>query len=107
MANATFIQSGGAANTVEVADGVNLLEAAQGAGLDGMVGECGGSLSCATCHVYVDDAWLNRLDPISPDEDAMLDCTYCEREPNSRLGCQIRMSQAVDGIVVRLPERQI
>jgi 2Fe-2S ferredoxin len=62
---------------------------------------------CATCHVYVDESWLARLPAMADDEDALLDGTASERRPNSRLSCQIKMTPELDGIVVKLPERQV
>jgi 2Fe-2S ferredoxin len=62
---------------------------------------------CATCHVYVDDAWIGRLAAIGDDEDALLDGTACERRANSRLSCQIKITPELDGLVLRLPERQV
>ena len=75
-------------------------------GVTGIEGECGGSCGCATCHVYVDENYLDKLDPPSETEDEMLDCTVSPREGNSRLGCQIKASPDLDGITVRLPEAQ-
>ena len=75
-------------------------------GVDGIVAECGGNAVCATCHVYVDDAWTSKLEPVSDDEDALLDGTAAERRPNSRLSCQIKVQPALAGLVVRIPDRQ-
>lgn len=92
---------------VEVsADGRSLMKAAVDAGVDGIAADCGGALTCATCHVYVDEAWLDRLPPPSADEDTMLDYTAEERRPNSRLSCQIALTPALDGLCVTLPQRQ-
>ena len=75
-------------------------------GIDEIVAECGGNAVCATCHVYVDAAWLAKLDPVAADEDDLLDGTASERLPNSRLSCQIKITPALDGLVLRLPDRQ-
>lgn len=75
-------------------------------GIDGIVAECGGNAVCATCHVYVDAAWLAKLEPVGDDEDALLDGTATERLPNSRLSCQIKITPALDGLVLRLPAPQ-
>ncbi|MDT7929206.1 MULTISPECIES: 2Fe-2S iron-sulfur cluster-binding protein [unclassified Tepidimonas] len=92
---------------VEVAaDGRSLMKAAVEAGIDGIAADCGGNLTCATCHVIVPDAWRDRLPPLSADEDTMLDYTAVERQPGSRLSCQIRLGPALDGLVVELPARQ-
>jgi 2Fe-2S ferredoxin len=76
-------------------------------GVDGIVAECGGSALCATCHVYVDKQWISRLAAIGDDEDALLDGTACERQANSRLSCQIKITPVLDGLVLLLPERQV
>ena len=74
--------------------------------IDGIVAECGGSRMCATCHVYVDEAFLDRLPEMTADEDEMLNAAASERKPNSRLSCQIVLSAEIDGLVVRIPDRQ-
>lgn len=103
----TFIHPNGASERVDAGDGESAMLAATKHGLDGIVAECGGNAMCATCHVYVDDAWLARLPPISDEEDALLDGTASERLANSRLSCQIKLVAALDGLILRLPERQI
>jgi len=96
----------GTRTEVDVPAGHHLMEAAVAAGLTGIVGECGGSLMCATCHVYVDPARMGDLPEVSPTEDAMLDSTLCDRQDNSRLSCQLIASDAMHGLVVTMPERQ-
>ena len=103
----TFIHPNGASERVDAGDGESAMLAANKHGLDGIVAECGGNAMCATCHVYVDDAWLTRLPPMADEEDALLDGTAAERRANSRLSCQIRLAAELDGLVLRLPERQI
>jgi 2Fe-2S ferredoxin len=76
-------------------------------GLAEIIGECGGNAMCATCHVYVDDRWLDRLAAVSDDEDALLDGAAAERKPNSRLSCQIRITPELDGLVLHLPDKQV
>jgi ferredoxin, 2Fe-2S len=91
---------------IEVAAGTTVMQAVTAAGEDGIVAECGGSAMCATCHVYVDEAWAGRLpDPLA-NELEMLECTAADRAPTSRLSCQIKMTNELDGLVVRLPDRQ-
>ncbi len=107
MPTITFVQPDGTATPVEAVEGESLMQAAINACIDGIVAECGGNCMCATCHVYVDAAWLGRLPAMSADEDALLDGTASDRLPESRLGCQVRLTAAVDGLTVRLPERQI
>jgi 2Fe-2S ferredoxin len=87
--------------------GTSVMMAAVAQDIDGIVAECGGSLMCATCHVYVDEAFDDRLPEMSPDEDEMLEAAACERLPNSRLSCQLVLSEELDGLVVRLPETQL
>ncbi len=83
------------------APGDSVMQLARAAGLP-MFGECNGSLACATCHVIVDDAWTARLPPVTEDEDAMLDTVF-DLTPTSRLSCQLRLTDALDGLRVRLP----
>ena len=103
----TFILPNGASERVEAGDGESAMLAATKHGLDGIVAECGGNAMCATCHVYVDDAWLARLPAMADEEDALLDGTAAERRANSRLSCQIKLAAELDGLVLRLPDRQI
>jgi 2Fe-2S ferredoxin len=107
MPTITFIHPDGRSERVEAEIGDSAMRAAIVHGLDGIVGECGGSAVCATCHVYVDDAWIARLAAVGDDEDALLDGAACERQPNSRLSCQIKITSELDGLVLRLPERQV
>jgi ferredoxin, 2Fe-2S len=86
--------------------GRSLMQAAVDAGIDGIAADCGGSLSCATCHVIVDEAWLAKLPPRSDDEDAMLEMTAHPRQGSSRLSCQIRLSPELDGLTAQLPPTQ-
>ena len=106
MPKVTYIEHDGREYHVELPAGWTLMQGANLNGVEGIVGECGGSCGCATCHVYVDEAWLDKLEPISDTEEEMLECTVSPREANSRLSCQIKADPAIDGIVVRLPEAQ-
>jgi 2Fe-2S ferredoxin len=101
-----FIHPDNRIENVEADIGSSAMRAALAHGLDGIVAECGGSAVCATCHVYVDEAWLAKLKPVSADENELLDGTASERLPNSRLSCQIEMTAELDGLVLRLPQRQ-
>ncbi|RUO31323.1 2Fe-2S iron-sulfur cluster-binding protein [Aliidiomarina sanyensis] len=105
MPKALFIDAQGGEYELDVPVGQTLMEAATDAMLDGIIGECGGVMSCATCHVYVDQNWLGKLQPADDIEESMLDVA---REPkdNSRLSCQITMSEELDGIVVHMPRSQ-
>lgn len=100
---ATWILPDGRAVTQEVAEGQSLMSVAVAAGIPGVIGECGGSLSCATCHVVVEPDWAGLAGAPGVFEEDMLDITEAERAPTSRLSCQIRMRPELDGIVVRVP----
>jgi ferredoxin, 2Fe-2S len=106
MIRITFIHPDNRSEQVEAENTTSVMLAALTHGIDGIVAECGGNAVCATCHVYVDEAWAGKLDPVGADEDGLLDGTASERRPNSRLSCQIKVTPALDGLVVRLPERQ-
>jgi 2Fe-2S ferredoxin len=106
MSKVTFIEPAGNAVEIEVADGWSLMQAATSNGVDGMEAECSGSCACATCHCYV-ESHEELLDAPAENEMAMLDNVAAERRSNSRLACQIKMSDALDGIVVRLPATQV
>jgi 2Fe-2S ferredoxin len=100
---ATWILPDGREITAEVAAGQTLMEAAVALGVPLVIGECGGNLACATCHVYVTDPWRAAAGQPGAFENDMLDVTEAERRPESRLSCQLRMSDALDGIVLRVP----
>jgi 2Fe-2S ferredoxin len=102
----TYISYTGGKNEVAVPIGDSVMEGAIKNGIDGIVAECGGACQCATCHVYVDEAFLGLLNPIREDEDEMLGTTAAPRQPNSRLGCQIPLTKELNGLIVRTPERQ-
>lgn len=105
MAKITYVAADGVARTIEVDDGVSLMEAAVANGVPGIDGDCGGNCACATCHVHVDAAWLAASGVRSEMEAAMLD--FAEGvEPDSRLACQIMASPALDGMTVRTPASQ-
>lgn len=106
MPHVILITPDGAPTDLSAKDGISLMRAAVDAGVDGIAADCGGCLSCATCHVYVDDDWLVRLPPPSTDELAMLEMTAAERRPGSRLSCQITLETSLDGLVVTLPATQ-
>jgi 2Fe-2S ferredoxin len=107
MTTVTFIHSNGRADPVEAEIGDSAMRAAIVHGIEGIVAECGGSLVCATCHVYVDDAWIGRVGPVGDDEDELLAGAAAERQAGSRLSCQIKITPELDGLVLRLPERQV
>lgn len=106
MTQITYIEASGQTTTIDLADGWSLMQGATTHGVDGIIGECGGSCACATCHCYVDEARLGDLPPPSEGEHAMLENVASERRPNSRLACQLKASAALEGLVVHLPETQ-
>jgi 2Fe-2S ferredoxin len=99
-------EADGRARPITGRPGQSLMRAAQAADVDGIAADCGGCLTCATCHVIVDDAWLLRLPPPQADELAMLEMTAAPREPGSRLSCQIVLAPKLDGLRARLPNTQ-
>jgi 2Fe-2S ferredoxin len=103
MAKVNYISSSGDERVVEAAIGESLMQAALDNMVPGILGDCGGCCSCATCHVYVDAKWFALLKPASEDERLMLEGGPDVRE-TSRLGCQIKMAPELDGIVLHVPE---
>ena len=105
MAKITFVDHTGESRSVEAESGSTVMEAAIRNAIPGIEAECGGACACATCHVYVDEAWLEKTGDKSAMEESMLD--FAENvEPNSRLSCQIKVTDALDGLVVKMPESQ-
>jgi 2Fe-2S ferredoxin len=107
MPKVTYVHPDGRREALELAEGISVMQGATSNGVDGILAECGGNCMCATCHVYVEPSQLALLAPMSEEEDALLDGAAAEREPNSRLSCQIKVAPALDGLVVHLPERQV
>lgn len=106
MSRVVFIGHTGSTYEVEVPAGKSLMQAALDNSVPGILGDCGGSCSCATCHGFVDERWLGQLPPKSETEVFMLEAVP-ELQENSRLCCQIKMKPELDGIVVRLPAEQV
>ena len=105
MPNITYIQPDGTQQTIEAKTGWSVMEGAIKNRVRGIDADCGGACACATCHVYVDEAWRDKTGTASAMEESMLD--FAEGvEANSRLSCQIRVTDALDGLIVRLPESQ-
>jgi 2Fe-2S ferredoxin len=105
MPKITFVDTAGTPQTVEGEVGSTVMETAIKNGIPGIEAECGGACACATCHVYVDEAWMEKAGTASPMEQDMLDFAYDVR-PTSRLSCQIKVSEELDGLVVTTPDRQ-
>jgi 2Fe-2S ferredoxin len=102
----TLMDVHGRRHTLRGRVGHSLMRAAADGGIDGIAADCGGCLSCATCHVIVDSAWAVKLPLPAADEEAMLEMTAAPRQPSSRLSCQIELTPALDGLVVQLPATQ-
>ena len=106
MAKITYIENNGTSHTVDVAEGLTVMEGAVQNNIPGIDADCGGGMACATCHVYVKDKWFDKINKKSEGEDDMIDQAY-EPKKNSRLSCQIQVSSDIDGLEVHLPEKQI
>jgi 2Fe-2S ferredoxin len=106
MPRVTYIEHDGRARTLELVAGTSVMRGAMDAGLEGIEAQCGGNCSCATCHCYVQQPWLDKLKPPSDDERLMLGNVAAERRPNSRLSCQLMVEPALDGLTVEFPDRQ-
>ena len=105
MAKITYIEHDGTEHVIDVKNGLTVMEGAVKNNVPGIDADCGGACACATCHVYVDAAWQDKTGSTSAMEDSMLD--FAENvELNSRLSCQIRVTDELDGLIVRLPENQ-
>lgn len=105
MPKITFIDFAGTAHDVQASEGSSLMETALDHGVPGIDGDCGGEAACGTCHLFVESPWAEKLPGIEPAEDTMLNIID-DRESTSRLSCQLRVSAALDGLTVRLPESQ-
>jgi ferredoxin, 2Fe-2S len=105
MPRITFIDSTGDRKEVDAAVGESVMRVAIDNGVDGLAAECGGCLSCATCHAYVAEDWVDRLPPPSEEEQVMVECAIGVR-PNSRLTCQIQVTEALDGLTIEIPASQ-
>ena len=106
MPRVTYVEHEGAVHEVEVAVGLTVMEGAYKNGITGIEAECGGACACATCHCYVDDAWVAMFPPRKDEEVEMLEFAKSEFRANSRLACQLNITADHDGLVVRLPELQ-
>ena len=106
MPKITYIEQDGKTHTIEVATGLSVMEGAIQNNIPGIDADCGGSMACATCHVYVKEEWFNKLPKKEDGEENMLDMAF-EPKKNSRLSCQLMVSDQLDGLVVDLPEKQV
>lgn len=105
MPKITYITTNGERHEVEVDNGYSVMEGAINNNIEGVVAECGGACACATCHCYIDEAWLDKVPEMDDMEDSMLDAAF-ERKDNSRLTCQIEVNDSLDGLVVRVGENE-
>ena len=105
MPKITYIEYNGKSHTVEVSNGLSVMEGAVQNNIPGIDADCGGSCACATCHVYVDEKWFDKLKKRESAEQDMLDMAF-EPKKNSRLSCQITVSDDLDGLVVKMPSKQ-
>ena len=106
MPKITYIEHSGKSHTIEIANGLSVMEGAVQNNIPGIDADCGGSMACATCHVYVKEEWFNKLSKKEDGEEDMLDMAF-EPKKNSRLSCQLMVSDQLDGLVVNLPEKQV
>jgi 2Fe-2S ferredoxin len=106
MPKVVYVSASGQAREVDVPIGTTVMAAALKNGIDGIVAECGGVCMCSTCHVFVDEEYFGRLPPAQDTEESVLEISAEERRPNSRLSCQIKVTEDLDGLIVRLPGRQ-
>ena len=105
MAKITYIEHDGTEHVIDVKNGLSVMEGAVKNNIPGIDADCGGACACATCHVYVDGAWKDKTGTPSSMEESMLD--FAENvEPTSRLSCQIKVSDELEGLIVRMPESQ-
>ncbi len=105
MPKITYIEHTGTIHEVEVENGLTVMEGALDNDVEGVIAECGGGCACATCHCYIDEAWLDHLPKMEEMERVMLECAWKPKE-NSRLTCQIEVTDKLDGLVVQVPEEQ-
>lgn len=107
MPSITYIEHDGTAHTVEVPVGNSVMQGAVDNNVPGIDADCGGECACATCHVYIDAAWLDRVGlPVDGSQEASMLSFAAVTQPDSRLSCQVMVSEALDGLIVRMPEGQ-
>lgn len=106
MTTITYRDNRGTESVIDAEDGDTVMFTALQQGVNGITGECGGVLSCATCHVYVAPEWWDRVGPPSEDEEDMLEAVAAERRPTSRLSCQLEIVPGLDGLIIEMPAEQ-
>ena len=105
MAKITYVENNGTSHTLEIANGLSVMEGAVQNDIPGIDADCGGSMACATCHVYVEEKWLDKIPKAEDGEVDMIDMAF-EPKKNSRLSCQIIISDELEGLVVTTPSKQ-
>ena len=105
MPKITYIENNGKSHTIEVSNGLSVMEGAVQNDVPGIDADCGGGMACATCHVYVKEEWLDKLATKEDGEEDMLDMAF-EPKKNSRLSCQLTVSDVMDGLIVNVPSKQ-
>jgi ferredoxin, 2Fe-2S len=106
MPKVIYVAPSGESREIEVPVGMTVMAAALKNGVEGILAECGGVCMCSTCHVFVDEKFMSKIPPAQDTEEAVLEIAAIERRPNSRLSCQIKMTNDLDGLIVQLPEKQ-
>ena len=106
MPKITYIDSSGNQKTIDVANGLTVMEGAVQNNIPGIDADCGGGMACATCHVYVKEEWFNKLPKAEDGEQDMIDMAF-EPKKNSRLSCQLMVTDQLEGLIVNLPEKQV
>ncbi|MCI5076589.1 2Fe-2S iron-sulfur cluster-binding protein [Oricola sp.] len=106
MAKITYIEFGGKQHVVDLPNGATVMEGARKNDIPGILADCGGACACSTCHVYVDPEWIDRLPPMQPMEEDMVDYAYEPDPARSRLACQLQVTDDLDGLIVQMPEMQ-
>ena len=106
MAKITYVENNGKSHTIDVANGLSVMEGAVQNNITGIDADCGGSMACATCHVYVKEEWFDKLPKKEDGEEDMLDMAF-EPKKFSRLSCQLMVTDDLDGLVVNLPTKQV
>lgn len=107
MAKITYIEFNGTEHVIEVKNGMSVMEGARDNNVPGIEGDCGGACACSTCHAYVADDWVEKLPEMDEMEEEMLDFAFEPNPKTSRLTCQVKVSDALDGLRVQMPEKQI
>jgi 2Fe-2S ferredoxin len=107
MAKITYVEHNGTEHVVDVANGLTVMEGARDNNIPGIEADCGGACACSTCHVYVDAAWVDKVPAKDDMEEDMLDFAYAPDPATSRLTCQLKVTDELDGLRVKMPEKQI